>query len=876
MSAGRVTPRRLGPAAGVLVAVLALSQVAAARAESCPNAARRAEQGVAEGSTHALPACRAYELASPPLKNEQEVNVPDRFVAEASFQAAEEGGAVVYSLTGAIPGSEAGGLYGHAVSTSPGPGSSWSADPLEPSNRLGGLHGAGENSGEFESFSPSLGCGATRTRLAAPAFPEEDEPQLPKGPHGELLEEPEEEIDNLYMWRGPDEYTLVSNVRPVNPDKSPEGPTYHVDGLSEDCSTVLFEDDNSGYELPVGPHGEPAPETSLYEWKVGSPAACRADQESCRPVVASVLPDGTPATEVLDAHAGEFFSDLHELSSDGRRAYFTAVSDGKGPGEEKDAHAAQIYLREDGHTTAVSISPDAELRDTGAKFEAASANGGRVFFVANYGLAGSDGASTCLLTSQNVEKDENNGAGTGCDLYEYDVEDRSLTDLSADTSDPRGADVRGVLGIAEEGSVVYFASTGQLVPDEGNTAAEDEATTGTTRSGEAKTEAEANVYAYSDGKLRYVTTIGEAEAGGWNLGESPFVEVDAISAHKGMHYYNARVSANGDYLLLATRHRIGAYDNVQQETGKQEWEQYEYSLASGTLSCASCNPTGEQPVANENEAVSPLGPFNQVQNGIVPRSLTDDGRVFFESVQPLVSTVGGTSFVAPNKSLNVYEWTPADVEGCQPPVGPEPAGCLGLLSSGTDPFPSYFQGASADAENVYITTHAALVPQDQDGLNDIYDVRVDGGIPAPAPAPSCTAEMQECQPPGPGIGSSLHASESAAGGGNLSVPPTTPKPVTEVEATRSVKAYVKGKVKGTSATISVVAPAKGKVRAAGAGLTSVSMNAAKAGTYKLRVSLTSREKKLLRHRHKLKLKLRVSFAPAAGRSSVTTTALTFL
>ena len=38
------------------------------------------------------PACRAYELASPPLKNEQEVNVPDRFVAEASFQAAEQGG----------------------------------------------------------------------------------------------------------------------------------------------------------------------------------------------------------------------------------------------------------------------------------------------------------------------------------------------------------------------------------------------------------------------------------------------------------------------------------------------------------------------------------------------------------------------------------------------------------------------------------------------------------------------------------------------------------------------------------------------------------------------------------------------------------------
>ena len=204
---------------------------------------------------------------------------------------------MVYSLTGAIPGSQSGGLYGHAVSTSPAPGSPWSADPLEPSNRLGGLHGAGENSGEFESFSPSLGCGATRTRLAAPAFPEEDEPQLPKGPHGELLESPEEEIDNLYLWRGPDEYTLISNVRPENPSKSPEGPTYHVDGISEDCSTVLFEDNNGGYSLPArARRANRRPQTSLYEWKVGSsPQACRENQETCRPVVASVLPDGTLA-----------------------------------------------------------------------------------------------------------------------------------------------------------------------------------------------------------------------------------------------------------------------------------------------------------------------------------------------------------------------------------------------------------------------------------------------------------------------------------------------------------------------------------------------------------------------------------------------------
>ncbi len=871
--------RRAARATLALTGILFLAHGALAGAESCPNSDRRAEQGIAEGAAHALPACRAYELASPPLKNEEEVNVPDRFVAEASFQAAEQGGGVVYSLTGPIPGSQAGGLYGHAVSTSPAPGSAWSAAPLEPSNRLGGLHGAGENSGEFESFSPSLSCGATRTRLAQPAFPEETEPQLPRGPHGEALESPEEEIDNLYLWRGADEYTLISNLHPENPSRFAEGPTYHVDGISEDCSTVLFEDDNAGYSLPAGPKGEQAPQTSLYEWKVGSsPQACRENQQTCRPTVASVLPDGTLAGEVLDAHAGEFFSDLHELSANGQRAFFTAVSDGKGPGEEKDAHARQIYLREGGHTTAVSISPDTEVRDTGAKFEAASADGSRVFFTANYGLTGGGGTSPCLLTSVNNQKDENNGAGTGCDLYEYDVRGGSLHDLSADTSDVHGADVRGVVGISEDGSVVYFACTGQLVPGEGNTAAEDEEKEGTTRSGEPKTEAEANVYAYSEGELRYVTTIGEAEAGGWNLGQSPFLEVDAISANKGMHYYNARVSSDGAYLLLATRHRVGAYDNNEQETEKPEWEDYEYSLQSGTVSCASCNPSGEQPITDGYEQFSPHGTFDVVQNGIIKRNLADDGRVFFDSLQPLQTTVGTGSFVATNQSVNVYEWRPAGLEGCVPPgVGaglPAPAGCLALLSSGTDPFPSYFEGASADGGSAYLTTHAALVPQDQDGLNDIYDVRVDGGSPAPPAAPSCSAEMQACQPPGAGLGSSPHASESGLGGGNVSGTPT--KPVTAVEATHTVKAFVKGKVKGTTARVSVVAPAKGKIVASGTGLKGAQMSAGAAGTYTLKVSLTTKEKRLLRRTHKLKLKLHVSFSPASGQGSVATASLTFV
>src|SRR5208282_1989900 len=99
-----------------------------------------------------------------------------------------------------------------------------------------------------------------------------------------------------------------------------------------------------------------------------------------------------------------------------------------------------------------------------------------------------------------------NGAGSGCDLYEYDVGNGHLDDISSDPGDANGADVRGVLGIAADGSAVYFSATGQLVPGIGNTEAENEATSGQTRAGTTKTEAEANVYGYYDGALHYIAT----------------------------------------------------------------------------------------------------------------------------------------------------------------------------------------------------------------------------------------------------------------------------------------------------------------------------------------------------------------------------------
>lgn len=861
-----------------LSAAALLVPAASARAGGCPNEAVRSEQGVQEGAPHSLPVCRAYELVSPPQKNEQEVNYPDRFVREISFQAAVSGGAVQYTLTGAIPGSKSGGLYGAALSRSQAPGKSWEVEPLEPDNSFEGLHSNGEVAGEFERFSPQLDCGVEETRLPLPALNDSERPQLAPG------EQEGEGVENLYEWNAPDEYTLVTSIRPTNPSETPEAATYWVDGASADCGTILYNTHSNGYDLPG------APETSLYEWNVGeSAASCRSaragDPSACAPRVASVLPDGAEATDVVDPEAGEGSSDLNQVSSDGSRIFFSAPSDGGTSEESIDRGATQIYLREGGETKkAISLSQaGTPVRDSGAKFEAASSDGERVFFVANYGLTGVDGGSSpkpCITKDINKEKDEDNGAGTNCDLYEYDLASGKLTDISADTADPNGADVRGVLGLAEDGSTVYFSATGQL-QGMGHKAEENEATSGETSGNAAKTEAETNVYAYSEGTLHYIATIGEAEAGGWNLGENPFLEVDTVSASKGMHYDQARVSENGEYLMLATRYPLTGYDNVQTETGQREWEEYEYSKATGSLNCVSCDPTGEAPVADANANFSPLGVYIAVQDGAIPRNVANDGRVFFDSLQPLQSSAGGSTFAPANHTLNVFEWRPEGLEGCQPPSPPEGApplhGCLGLLDSGAqdERFPTYFEGASSDGRDVYITTHAALAPQDQDGLNDIYDVRIDGGIPAPPPPASCSEDLQSCSSPGGTFSAGSFASEAEVPGGNVSGVVTkvpSPKPRS---GTQGVKAYASRKVKGTSVTVSVTAAAPGRITGSGAGFSSTHKSVSKAGVYRLRVTLSSKEKKLLRRRHKLALKLKISFAPRSGRASSASLAITF-
>jgi hypothetical protein len=115
-------------------------------------------------------------------------------------------------------------------------------------------------------------------------------------------------------------------------------------------------------------------------------------------------------------------------------------------------------------------------------------------------------------------------------------------------------------------------------------------------------------------------------------------------------------------------------------------------------------------------------------------------RVIFDSRARLVAS--------DHNSVNdVYEWEEPGEGSCTAEPSstyvPSSGGCLFLISGGdAGAEPSWFADADEEGENAFFFTSQRLVSQDKDGLVDIYDARVGGGIPSQEsePAPPCNGE----------------------------------------------------------------------------------------------------------------------------------------
>jgi len=447
------------------------------------------------------------------------------------------------------------------------------------------------------------------------------------------------------------------------------------------------------------------------------------------------------------------------LSADGESVYFTALGSGKlylrthllapqsmldGQGECTEPQAAC--------TVEVSASqaatPDPEGEKPAAFYVASSEGPPVVFF-------GSQGKLTDDATT--------GPGGEGNDLYRYEAETGTLTDLTPDTnpSDPNGAEVQGVLGASADGSRLYFVANGVLGDGAGNGATHGNCVIFPLE----LVQYECNLYLWEEGGgIKFLTRLSsdpEAASGSTNSKVSdqanwipkPTALINYVSGDQRQ----ARVSTDGKALVFRSHRQLTDYEN----NGVPEF--YRYRVGGG-LRCITCAPTGSAPIAaptlfSISGFASPNGPPTTFTT---PDFSGDGSRFFFETAERLVAADTNGDLVCPdvpvfNSGLvvpacqDVYEWEVSGTGTCTasgPSYVPSAAGCLYLISTGTSPEPAFFGGADRKGEDAFFYTSQQLVGQDKDDLFDIYDARVGGGLAGQnPPPPNPCLERASCQGP---------------------------------------------------------------------------------------------------------------------------------
>lgn len=470
---------------------------------------------------------------------------------------------------------------------------------------------------------------------------------------------------------------------------------------------------------------------SLYEWSTG------------KLELVSVLPGepGTPTCGVV--------SKRHAISADGDRVIWSACKEGHLYMREAGAHrTVQLDLVQNGGSGA---NPAA------AGFQDASVDGSRVFFSDAQRLAA------------------NSHAAIGApDLYVYEANADSnaeagvVRDLTVTARNGEPANVLGTIpGVSADGSVAYVVATGVL------SAAPNER-------GETAQRGQVSLYRIERDETAsnvswtpaFVATLSPEDKNDWG---SP----------DGLADLTASVSKDGRWLAFMSERSLTGYDNRDAVSGQRDEEVFLYDAASRRLVCASCDPTGARPHGTVSAGelslldkqdiwagrwlagMIPGWEVKSLHVGVYqPRYLSDDGRLFFDSVDALApQDVNGTS--------DLYEYEPASVGSCTNAAASYSAsqgGCIGLVSSGISSEESVFLNASESGNDVFFLTTAKLVAGDTDNAFDVYDAHVCGlgweCPPLDAVKPPCTntASCRVAPVPQPSVfGAPATATFSGAG-----------------------------------------------------------------------------------------------------------------
>jgi DNA-binding beta-propeller fold protein YncE len=242
----------------------------------------------------------------------------------------------------------------------------------------------------------------------------------------------------------------------------------------------------------------------------------------------------------------------------------------------------------------------------------------------------------------------------------------------------RAGVVGGVLGASNDGSWVYFVADGVLGEPSG-------AVPGECNRPNASASALCNLYVLHReggvwGKPRFITTLSQEDARDWS---------------EQLTHQPARVSPNGQWLAFMSQRSLTHYDNRDALSGQRDQEVFLYDASrpvsvgvpgvADNPACASCNPTGARPHGRE---------------------LGSNVTIFAND-----QTWSTTTWLA----ANIPGWTTYSIQGG----------------------PRYQPRYLSDSGRLFFNSNDALVPQDVNGTEDVYQYEPAGAVNGEG-KPQCT------------------------------------------------------------------------------------------------------------------------------------------
>ncbi len=549
-------------------------------------------------------------------------------------------------------------------------------------------------------------------------------------------------------------------------------------GATPDAEHVVIE---SEVPLTVGGGG-------LYEWSAGA----HNPSERLRPLY--LLPESEGGGVVGGNGVPAPSSFNHQLSDDGS-VFF-----------ESGGH---LYLQDVARGVSGRLDVAQGVPEPGgghAGFVYASSDGSRVFFSDPERLTSAAGGGVYECRVAEVK-----GRPACAQLV--------LTGISASISSGEGR----LIGGSRDASYLYFVSKEALAPGSALASCK------INREGRWEG-ASCNLYVYHAGSTTFIAALSGEDSQDWGS-----------NGHETrLAYQTSRVSPNGEWLAFMSDRSLTGYDTHDVNVGVPDEEVYLYHAPEnpgterGTLTCASCDPTGARPVGVEYNFLSNAGglvggfsvwddgrvlaanvpgwtPYRLVTALYQSRYLSDSGRLFFNSSDALVPQDS-------NGNEDVYEYEPAGVGSCgvgsssgssvykpahgfevEGGVGEEPAGCVALISSGVGYGESAFLDASETGGDVFFLTAEKLVRRDVDTSLNVFDAHECTAramcVAEASPSPECrTVEACRAAPsPQPEV-FSAPASATFNGPGNITPEPAvSPEKVVKKATVKCRKGLVKGK-----------------------------------------------------------------------------------